>query len=90
MSALRIGSRVRTRSRGAGHTRIPGYLAGKNGVVVAHLGAFVFPDDYVEDPARPHKSDLYTVAFTAETVFGDARTGTIHADLFYEYLEPQE
>lgn len=90
MKTLNVGTRVRARARGTGHTRIPGYLAGKPGVVVAHVGAFVFPDDYVEDPAHPHKSDLYTVAFSADAVFGGAPRGAIHADLFEEYLEPQE
>jgi Nitrile hydratase beta subunit, C-terminal len=82
-----IGSPVRTRARGNGHTRLPGYLERRQGVIVAHLGAFVFPDDYVRDPAHPRTSDLFTVAFDAKPIFGDGGAETIYADLFAEYLE---
>lgn len=87
MTRFDVGARVRTRERTAGHTRLPGYLASKRGVVVAHLGAFVFPDAYVRDPKLPQASELYTIAFDASDVFGRAEHRTIHADLFAEYLE---
>src|SRR5262249_40924770 len=38
-----VGDRVRVRdTRAPGHTRQPGYVTGKSGVVVAHLGCTVF------------------------------------------------
>ena len=43
--ALPMDDHVQVRDhRAAGHTRQPGYVTGKPGVVVAHLGSTAFPD----------------------------------------------
>ena len=84
-----VGDRVRVRgTRADGHTRQPGYVTGKPGVVVAHHGCAVFPDAHaVGRRARPQH--LYTVAFQADDLWGqDAEPDTeVRVDLYESYLE---
>jgi len=85
--AFAVGSLVRTRHLNpAHHTRLPRYLRGQRGEVVAVHGAHVFPDANAqglgEDP-RP----LYTVRFRAAEVWGRETKDLIHADLWEPYLE---
>ncbi len=85
-----VGDRVRVRSeRAAGHTRQPGYVTGKPGVIVSHQGSSVFPDAHaVGRRARPQH--LYTVSFAGGDLWGEAaEPGTeILVDLYESYLEP--
>ena len=87
--AFAPGDRVRALAqRPPGHTRIPGYVCGRQGRVIRRHGAMVFPDVH----ARREKEDpqhLYTVAFTSAEIWGEgAETGvTIFVDLFEPYLE---
>jgi len=69
-------------------TRQPAYVTGKPGVVVAHLGATVFPDAVVVGK-RAWPQHLYTVAFQAADLWGDdAEPGTeVRVDLYESYLE---
>jgi nitrile hydratase len=73
----------------AGHTRLPRYARGRQGVVVADHGGFVFPDTNAagegECPAR-----LYTVRFRACELWGEAAhpRDTVSIDLWEPYLEP--
>lgn len=81
------GDRVRTRHLNpAHHTRLPRYLRGHTGEIMACHGAHVFPDSNArglgEDPRY-----LYTVRFTAAEVWGNASRDLIHADLWEPYLE---
>jgi nitrile hydratase len=82
-----VGDRVRIRRLNpAGHTRLPRYLRGHAGEIIARHGAHVFPDSNAagrgEDPRW-----LYTVRFTCAEVWGTATRDTIHADLWEPYLE---
>jgi nitrile hydratase subunit beta len=84
-----VGEAVRVRStRASGHTRQPGYVTGKPGVVVAHLGCTVFPDAHAVG-RRAQPQHLYTVAFDARDLWGDtAESGTeVRVDLYESYLE---
>jgi nitrile hydratase len=85
-----VGDRIRVRdTRASGHTRQPGYVTRKPGVVVAHLGATLFPDAHaVGRRARPQH--LYTVAFGADDLWeGAAEPNTeVRVDLYESYLEP--
>jgi nitrile hydratase beta subunit len=85
-----VGDRVRVRARQApGHTRQPGYVTGKPGVIAAHLGAMLFPDARAAGRlARPQH--LYTVAFQGGDLWGEnAEAGTeARVDLYEPYLEP--
>lgn len=84
------GERVRARNMHPfGHTRLPRYLRGRAGEVVAVHGAHVFPDSHAhglgEDPQW-----LYTVRFSARELWGPDRNArdAVHAALWEPYLEP--
>ena len=84
---FKLGDVVRTRHLNpAHHTRLPRYLRGHVGEIVACHGAHVFPDSNSrglgEDPRH-----LYTVRFKASDVWGNAARDLIHADLWEPYLE---
>ena len=72
-----------------GHTRLPRYLRGHAGEIVAVHGAHVFPDSHAhgkgEDPRW-----LYAVRFEARDLWGEDRPAgdRVHADLWEPYLEP--
>ena len=83
------GDRVRARNLNPpGHTRLPGYVRGHEGVVVARRGVHVFPDSHAhglgEDP-RP----LYTVRVTARELWGEAANprDSVCLELWEPYLE---
>jgi nitrile hydratase beta subunit len=83
-----VGDAVRTRNiHPTGHTRLPRYLRGHAGEIIAVHGAHVFPDSNAngrgEDPQW-----LYTVRFNAGEVWGGGSSHLIHADLWEPYLEP--
>ncbi len=84
---FKAGDRVRTRQMNpVHHTRLPRYLRGQVGEIVACHGAHVLPDSNSrglgEDPRF-----LYTVRFKASDVWGHAARDVIHADLWEPYLE---
>lgn len=83
------GERVRARNlHPAGHTRLPGYVRGRTGVVHRVRGGFVFPDTNAHGQGE-QPQHLYTVRFDASTLWGpeaEAR-GAVYADLFESYLE---
>ena len=70
-----------------GHTRLPRYVRGKPGVVVADRGVFSFPDSNAAgEGLRPQH--VYTVAFDARTLWGDDTTAdSVCVDLWEDYLE---
>jgi nitrile hydratase len=83
------GDKVRARNiNPPGHTRLPRYVRGRQGIVTAMHGAHVFPDSNAhgagEDP-RP----LYTVRFAATELWGpDANPrDSVSLDLWEPYLE---
>jgi nitrile hydratase beta subunit len=91
-AAFKVGDEVRTRNRHPlGHTRLPGYVRGHSGMVVAVLGCHAFPDTRAggggDDPQW-----LYTVRFTARELWGPDGdpTLTLSVDAFEPYLEPTE
>lgn len=84
---LAVGDRVRTRNiHPQGHTRLPRYLRGHVGEIIAVHGVHVFPDSNAagrgEDPQW-----LYTLRFAASEVWGRPSNELIHADLWEPYLE---
>jgi nitrile hydratase beta subunit len=87
---FRPGDRVRARMiAGAGHTRLPGYVQGRTGVVEADHGGHVFPDANAhgrgEAPQR-----LYTVVFAAPELWGSVAdpAQTVSVDAWESYLDP--
>jgi len=85
-----VGDRVRAREMNPRtHTRLPRYVRGHAGEVVAVLGCHVFPDVHAhgggEDPQW-----LYTVRFGARELWGEAAdpAAAVSVDAFEPYLEP--
>jgi nitrile hydratase beta subunit len=73
----------------SGHTRVPRYARGHQGVIQAHHGVHRYLDDVVgnEDPNQQH---LYTVTFTGSELWGDRGNPNdrISAELWDFHLEP--
>jgi nitrile hydratase subunit beta len=85
-----VGDRVRARNRHpATHTRLPRYVRGHLGEIVAVHGCHVFPDVHAhgggEDPQW-----LYTVRFAARELWGAEAdpAAAVSVDAFEPYLEP--
>ena len=70
-------------TRAKPYTRQPGYVTGRPGVIVAHLGATVVPDA-VTLGKRAWPQHLYTVAFRAADLWGaGSEPGSgVRVDLF--------
>ena len=75
------------------HTRLPGYVRGRRGVVVAHHGAHVFADAHASGRGEM-ACHLYTVAFEGTELWPDAAERTeaagcsVSIDAWEPYLEP--
>jgi nitrile hydratase beta subunit len=83
-----VGARVRAKvMHPTGHTRLPRYARGKQGVVERIHGAHVFPDTSSAGKGDPVW--LYTVAFAARELWGEGAdpTLTVSIDAFEPYLE---
>ena len=83
------GDAVRARTiHPEGHTRLPRYVRGRPGTVVAVHGAHVFPDTHARS-GDPDPKWLYTVRFEARALWGaDTTAGEVHVDCWEPYLEP--
>lgn len=80
-----VGTRVRVRPGDPpGHTRVPGYVRGQVGEVVAVLADWPLPDASVQgyDITQP----CYAVRFTADDLFGSG-DHTVTVDLWESYLD---
>lgn len=87
---FRIGDRVRTlRILGPGHTRLPRYVRGRIGRVVAERGCFIFADANAAG-SGPAPQQLYSVEFDARELWSEeaAPMDTLRLDLWDSYLEP--
>lgn len=88
-AAFAVGAAVRTKVfHPAHHTRLPRYARGKQGVVEAVRGAFVFPDTNAHRQGE-HPQWLYTVRFTGPELWGEGAdpTLTVSVDAWESYLE---
>ena len=84
-----LGDRVRTHNVSVeGHTRMPAYVRGCIGEVIAVHGGWVFPDRHAsgQDDCAEY---LYTVRFTAEMLWGSESEANVELsiDLFEPYLD---
>jgi nitrile hydratase subunit beta len=86
---FKVGERIRTRKiNPGGHTRLPRYARGREGIIAGHHGIFVFPDTNAhflgEQPQH-----LYSVRFAARELWGDGASArdSVHLDLWDSYLE---
>ena len=68
--------------------RVPGYLRGQVGVVVADCGEKPLPVGYRSGEVLREPEPVLTLRFDAERVFGATGTGAhLHADLWLSNLE---
>jgi nitrile hydratase subunit beta len=84
-----LGATVRCRLDGAsGHTRLPGYVRGRAGVIHAHHGGHILPDASAHGEERGEH--LYTVSFASPDLWPKAKGSAdrIFVDLWESYLEP--
>ncbi len=82
-----VGDRVRARPGDPGHhTRLPQYVRGHVGKIVAAEGEWPVPDDRARgiDPARAET--VYAVRFPAAALWGEG-THMVTLNLWESYLE---
>jgi nitrile hydratase len=88
--SFKPGDRVRARNiNPAGHTRLPRYVRGKEGVVERDNGVFHLPDARVAgDGDQPQHN--YSVRFNAQELWGTGAptTDSLNIDLWEDYLGP--
>jgi len=83
-----IGDKVRVKNEfTSGHTRMPGYIRGKSGVVVGIAAPTPFPDAHGHAlPARMEPT--YDVRFRSEELWPDSSDqALVHVGVFQSYLE---
>jgi nitrile hydratase len=83
------GQHVRARNiNPVGHTRLPRYARGKQGVVVLDRGVFLFPDTNAHFLGEKPQH-LYSVRFTARELWGQAAStrDVVHVDMWDDYLD---
>jgi hypothetical protein len=86
---FQVGDPVRTVViHPAHHTRLPRYVRGKRGRILATHGAHVFPDTNAQGLGE-HPCWLYTVQFDAHELWGpDTTAASICVDCWEPYLQP--
>jgi nitrile hydratase subunit beta len=86
------GDRVITRKiHPKGHTRLPRYARGKQGVIHSYYGYYVFPDTHAHGQGE-HPEPLYSVCFASSELWADAADpqAKLYLDLWESYLEPAD
>jgi nitrile hydratase len=83
------GDRVRVRNDHVpGHVRMPGYIRGHAGVVVAVSPPYPFPDAHAHGLAAQDEP-TYDVRFRSQDLWPDAADDAlVHVGVFESYLEP--
>ena len=72
-----------------GHTRVPGYVRGRGGIILKDHGVYPF-QDAIPEGAQRRPQHLYTVRFTGPELWGPRGNprDLIHVDLWDDHLEP--
>jgi nitrile hydratase len=89
VAKFRVGERVRARNiNPVGHTRLPRYARGKQGMIVRDHGVFVFNDSLVQG-LGDKPQHLYSVRFMAPELWGGGAPAgdSVHLDLWDDHLE---
>jgi nitrile hydratase len=83
---LRVGDRVRARPQdNGGHTRLPRYIQGREGTLVALHGVSPVPDEVAAGhPGEPEP--VYAVRFEALDLWGTPGH-TVTIELWHSYLD---
>ncbi len=85
-----VGQQVRARNvHPTGHTRLPRYARGKQGVIAIDHGVFLFPDTNAHFLGEKPQH-VYSVRFAARELWGEAASPRdfVHIDMWDDYLEP--
>ena len=81
------GATVRVRAGDPDHhTRVPRYVRGHTGEVVAVLGRWTLPDDSARGIMPPRTEACYAVRFSAADLWGSG-DHTVTVDLWESYLD---
>jgi nitrile hydratase subunit beta len=81
------GATVRVRAADPEHhTRVPRYVRGHTGEVVAALGDWTLPDDSARGITPPRIETCYAVRFSAADLWGSG-DHTVTVDLWESYLD---
>jgi len=86
---FKVGDRVRTRNmHPTGHTRLPRYARGKQGVIIRDHGVYTFPDTNAKKEGE-HRQHVFSVRFAARELWGEQASprDTVYLDLWDNYLE---
>ncbi len=78
--------RVRRESTG-GHTRVPAYLRGREGIIQHHHGAHVFADQHAR--GQREGQHLYNVAFSSTRIWTDEENPVTDFMVRVDLWEPQ-
>ena len=84
-----VGQRVRARNiHPAGHTRLPRYARGKQGVIMKDHGVFLFPDTNAHFLGEKPQH-VYSVRFAARELWGEQASPRdfVHIDMWDDYLD---
>ena len=89
--SYRIGEAVRVRTEHvAGHARMPGYVRGKQGVVVGISPPYPYPDAHAHG-VKADDEPTYDVRFDSRELWPDAaEPAAVHVGVFESYLEPAD
>ena len=68
------------------HTRVPRYVRGHTGVIVAAIDRWPVPDDRARGIDPPREEICYVVRFSAGDLWGSG-DHTVHVDLWESYLD---
>ena len=85
-----VGDLVRARSiHPTGHTRMPGYVRGKEGAIARFHGVHDF-DDSVARGEGAQPQSIYSVRFDARELWGDSAEANmgLYIDLWESHLDP--
>jgi nitrile hydratase beta subunit len=88
--SFRPGDRVVAKNQHVtGHTRLPRYVRGKQGVVHQVHGVYDLPDTNAHGRGA-HPQPVYSVRFAAQELWGDAASpsDSVYIDLWESYLDP--
>lgn len=74
----------------SGHTRMPRYIRGKQGVIDRDHGIFVFPDTFASGTGKKPQH-VYSVRFTARELWGPQGNpkDALLVDVWDDYMEPR-
>jgi len=85
-----LGQPVRARNiHPTGHTRLPRYARGRQGVIAIDHGVFLFPDTNAHFLGEKPQH-VYSVRFAAHELWGEQASPRdfVHIDMWDDYLEP--